>query len=32
MVEIGIKDEFSPALITSPADPGCEFVVMPMRV
>lgn len=31
-VTIGIQDEFSPALITSPAEPGAMFVVMPMRV
>ena len=29
---IEINDEFSPTVITSPAEPGAIFVVMPMRV
>ena len=31
-VEIRVADEFSPAVVTSPSEPGAVFVVMPMRV
>ena len=31
-IAIELSDEFSPTVITSPAEPGALFVVMPMRI
>ena len=31
-VRVQVADEFSPAVVTSPSEPGAVFVVMPMRV
>ena len=31
-VGLELSDEFSPTVLTSPAEPGALFVVMPMRI